>query len=384
MPNHITLKNNEKEIIIKILANQAVNAPFQIGPKGYFTNLINKSNFPNIFKMNRKGDISGIADFDSRNLINWAINQGTNPADKRYSVLGSLLVALIEDLGLEDRLQIAAIIGARRLFLDQNILSSFFMRYQIPQALDDFEEGPTDYGPDFEWEGPIEEQELHGLLRSEPDFQDVGFLMRGIKRATSVCRIEIPRKKPAATGFLIAENLLLTNYHVLVETQDHNLMKRAHETVLRFGNITAEDGKESEGQEFVLDKKQPLLKYSPKDKLDYVLLRVENKITQTQGVEPAPFTSEVPYKGMSLNILQHPQGGALQLALSGDGVDKVFQERGIVQYSTRAKRGSSGSPCFTDNWEVIALHQSGRSKAVGSIRQGIIFSSIYEEIKEYF
>lgn len=384
MPNHIALKSNEKEIIIKIVANQAVNAPFQIGPRGYLMNLIDKSNLPNNFKMSRKGDIRGVADFDSRNLINWAINQGINPVNKRYTVLGSLLVVLIEDLGLEDRLQIAAIIGARRLFLDQNILSSFFMRYQIPQALDDFEEGPTDYGPDFKWEGSTEQVDLQGFLRPEPDFQDVGFLKQGIKRATSVCRIEIPREKPVGTGFLIAENLLLTNYHVFVEMQNHDLMKRAHETVLRFGNITAADGEESDGQEFVLDKKHPLLKYSPKDKLDYVLLRVEDKITQIQGVEPAPFTSELPYKGMDLNILQHPEGKALQLALSGDGVDKVFPERGIVQYSTRTKSGSSGSPCFTDNWEVIALHQSERPRPMGSIRQGIIFISIYEEIKDYF
>jgi len=384
MPSQINITNIEKNSIIEIMAKQATNAPHPLTAKDYLSILIDKTIWPPVWKRARKGALTGIPDFDVRSLVNWAINQGINPVDKKCTVLGSLLQSLISDLGLEDRIHIVAIIVVHKLFLDENILSSLIMRYQIPQSLDVFEGGPTDYGPDFKWEGPTEQVELQGFLRPEPEFLDVGFLSRGMKRAASVCRIEIPRKKPAGTGFLVSANLLLTNYHVLVEREDHNLEKRAQDSVLRFGNITAADGEESEGQGFALDHNKPVLKYSPKDKLDYVLLKIEDRITKTEGVGPTPFTLELPYKGMDLNILQHPEGKALQLALSGDGVDKVFQERGIVQYSTRTKSGSSGSPCFTDNWEVIALHQSERPKPVGSIRQGIIFSSIYEEIKEYF
>jgi hypothetical protein len=150
---------------------------------------------------------------------------------------------------------------------------------------------------------------------------------------------------------------------------------------LRFGNITAEDGEEAKGQEFKLAD-EPIVKASSDDKLDYALLQVEDSIKRS-GIKSALYTVELPFKGMSLNILQHPGGGPLKLACSGVGVDRVLEEKGLVQYSTRARTGSSGSPCFTDEWEVIALHHAQRSRPVGSIREGIIFKSIYEEIKEH-
>ena len=223
--------------------------------------------------------------------------------------------------------------------------------------------------------------ELQRWLRPEPDFQDVGFLMRAIEWAGSVCRVEIPKGKPEGTGFLIAPNLVLTNYHVLKYEPGHDIRKRAQDMCLRFGNITAEDGEEAKGQEFKLAD-EPIVKVSSDDKLDYVLLQVEDSIRRS-GIKSAPYTVELPFKGMSLNILQHPGGEPLKLACSGDGVDKVLEEKGAVQYSTRARRGSSGSPCFTDEWKVIALHHAQRSKSFGTIREGIIFKSIYEEIEQY-
>ena len=83
-----------------------------------------------------------------------------------------------------------------------------------------------------------------------------------------------------------------------------------------------------------------------------------------------------------MNILQHPDRQPLKLAVSGNGVDKVIQERGLVQYSTRALGGSSGAPCFNDNWEVVALHHAQRARSLYSIREGIIFKSIYDEIRQ--
>jgi hypothetical protein len=58
-----------------------------------------------------------------------------------------------------------------------------------------------------------------------------------------------------------------------------------------------------------------------------------------------------------LNIIQHPGGGPKQIALYRNAV--VYADDRIVQYLTDTMPGSSGSPCFNDRWEVVALHHSG-------------------------
>jgi V8-like Glu-specific endopeptidase len=110
---------------------------------------------------------------------------------------------------------------------------------------------------------------------------------------------------------------------------------------------------------------------------------VDDSIRGAKEIKPAPFTTQMPYKRMGLNILQHPEGETMKLALSSNGVVEVFPERGLVQYTTRAEGGSSGAPCFTNDWQVIALHHAERSKAFGVVREGIIFEAIHKEIAAF-
>jgi V8-like Glu-specific endopeptidase len=110
---------------------------------------------------------------------------------------------------------------------------------------------------------------------------------------------------------------------------------------------------------------------------------VDDSIRGVDEIKPAPFTTQMPHKGMALNILQHPEGKKMQLALGSNGVVSVFSERGLVQYITRAEGGSSGAPCFTDDWQVIALHHAERSKAFGVVREGIIFEAIHKQIAAF-
>jgi endonuclease G, mitochondrial len=246
---------------------------------------------------------------------------------------------------------------------------------------------PQEVGPEIEWRGPSDEEiQLQNWLRPPPNLLDVGFLMRAIQRASSVCRIDIPVIDSQGTGFLIAPTLLLTNYHVLKPAGSNiDIEASARDAVLHFGYFTAANGSENSGNKFKLLSEQPLLKQSPIRELDYVLLRVEDKITQfKEMIKPAPWDHQTrPSRGMGMNILQHPEGEAMKLAITSDGITGVYQESGLVQYVTIAKGGSSGSPCFNDEWKVIALHHAERARAFGSIREGILFSAIYTEIKEY-
>jgi endonuclease G len=100
-------------------------------------------------------------------------------------------------------------------------------------------------------------------------------------------------------------------------------------------------------------------------------------------LRPVNWDLASPTKRMGLNILQHPGGESMKLALSSNGVTGVYPETGLIQYLTSTRGGSSGSPCFSDEWALVALHHAERSRMFGTIREGILFRAIHSEISSY-
>ena len=61
--------------------------------------------------------------------------------------------------------------------------------------------------------------------------------------------------------------------------------------------------------------------------------------------------------GEKVNVIQHPNGEPKQLAIREN---RVVDELDLfLHYQTDTAPGSSGSPVFNDQWEVVALHHSG-------------------------
>jgi V8-like Glu-specific endopeptidase len=383
MSAKVSLSRDEKKELVGRLANQAAVAPLQMGAKGYMRYLINETNWPGGFKTMRIGALTGIAKFDAQELVNWALVQGGNPEDERYTVLGGLLEVLIEDVGREDARWIAALIAARGLFQDESLLDN--LRIPVPREVTKGVEVITDYGPEIEWRGPTDDVELQSLLPPELDFLDHRDVYLMLKRAESVCRIEFDKLDRPATGFLIADDLLLTNYHVFEHPHfpEDDFDENFHDAKLYFGKVTTEEGKVTEGQAF---EPVSVLAKSRWDKLDYVLIKMEERIKRAEGIGPATYDLEIPKRATGLHLIGHPgriEGEAIQFALSTSGVTDIDEEKGYIQYWTRAAGGSSGSPCFNEDWNAVAVHQSQRSVGLVKRRTGILFRSIYEEIKEY-
>src|SRR6202012_3559801 len=69
---------------------------------------------------------------------------------------------------------------------------------------------------------------------------------------------------------------------------------------------------------------------------------------------PLPFTPSTP-----LFIVQHPQARPIKLSLDTRALTGVNTLRNRVRYTTNTEPGSSGSPCFDQNWNLLALHHSG-------------------------
>jgi Trypsin-like peptidase domain len=198
------------------------------------------------------------------------------------------------------------------------------------------------------------------------------------------------------TGFLLGPDVVITNHHVMEaviegeqgRTTAGGIAAKSADVMLRFDYKRLADGVTlNPGTVYRLAAKDWLVDLSPMssvdsqpepkhgvpqpDQLDYALLRVDG----APGNEPIGGAAEpgaVARKWIALPalaydfrpntalfIVQHPQGDPLQLALDTDAIIGVNANRTRVTYRTNTLPGSSGSPCFNSNWELVALHHSG-------------------------
>jgi len=241
----------------------------------------------------------------------------------------------------------------------------------------------------FELPEPYDDTQLESFLPQQLSYEtDVGKLRRGIQLANAVCKVSFTDRATTGTGVLIAPDLILTNYHVLSEQVLHersHLAAKAKTLLFEFGFVSEEHDTPVSPDTFAVESTEPIVSYSPPAQLDYVLLRVEPKISDANYIKPVLVRSATsplsPHDG--LNLLQHPEGTVMQASLSASGVVQVNADRGRVWYVNRTQGGSSGSPCFNSAWELVALHHASMSRGFGSIREGILLSSILTEISVF-
>ena len=197
----------------------------------------------------------------------------------------------------------------------------------------------------------------------------------------TVCRLELPRDTNIGTAFLLAPDLVMTNHHVMGDVIADPGLRDA--VVLRFDYETGSDGTTLwQGVEYRFATDW-LVDSSPPEELDYALLRVEGKpgkqpVTNRQGVpergwlKPQAHTFEI---GEPLLVLQRPKTAPLTLAVGSVLETRPAQHR--IVYSANTLPGSSGSPCFTRDWDLVALHHHGHP--TGNL--GVIISAILAQAK---
>jgi len=292
------------------------------------------------------------------NLIQWAIAKG---------YIDELILALAKDT---QNPQIQAFCG-RVLQQHLSLNVPDVVTVESPLALD-----PMDWGVE------VGGEELQGFLPRQFSFEaDVGKLRRGLELANSVCKITFTDRPPEAsgTGVLVSSDLVLTNYHVLSLKEGADLNEIARSAQFEFGYVSPKFGEVARTQSLKAAGNQPVVASSPINQLDYVLLRLSR--SEDFAIEPVLINTATQLMPKSpLNLLQHPEGNAMKVSLSNNGVVKVDEGRGLVLYVNQTKRGSSGSPCFDSDWRLVALHHKGIDTTFGSIREGILLSAIYPQI----
>lgn len=189
------------------------------------------------------------------------------------------------------------------------------------------------------------------------DLTDINYLSRGIRASRAVCRIEIRRNgrlEGYGTGFLVAPNVLLTNHHVLESTE----YVPSSQAQFRYERALGGDALEPIAFSLLTDP-APIIHRE----LDMALVAV--RPTSGQGTALADFgwlplkpTPGEGFVGEYLTIIQHPRGERKQICVRENKLIKFSENGPFLWYQTDTVGGSSGSPVFKNEWDVVALHHS--------------------------
>jgi endonuclease G, mitochondrial len=209
------------------------------------------------------------------------------------------------------------------------------------------------------------------IIQRDNDLRPMRYLHIALLASKSVGRIRVSDspniEEGDATGFLVAPNLLMTNYHVL-PSEDH-----AAAASVFFDDEEAIDGQPLEIKAFKL---RPDVLFVADEELDYTIVAVSPRTAS--GVPLSEFgyfrlfreTGKLdPTQREAANIIQHPGGGPKKIALRDNYILKVLPDSVDPQknvnslfYGTDTLKGSSGAPVCSDQWYVVALHRGGVPK----------------------
>ncbi len=208
-------------------------------------------------------------------------------------------------------------------------------------------------------------------------------------RIAWVCQVVIPGG--GGTGILVAPNMVLTNHHVIARALDNTVS--ASQIVCVFDFKQLKDGRQiSPGRRVTLAPKWHVASRphsvedttphggppAPED-LDYAVIRLADPVgDQPVGPTGMADPGAGPRKWLTLSstapivaehapiiVLQHPQFAGrpvqepVQIAL-GTVLHSPFPDLRL-RHDARTLSGSSGSPCFNANLEMIALHHAGEA-----------------------
>ena len=209
------------------------------------------------------------------------------------------------------------------------------------------------------------------------------FLDRVARAEPRVCRIAIPLpgKIGYGTGFLVGNDRVLTNWHVAALIQQANVSPAS--VRLRFGYKKDAQGIEiNSGRVYALASSAPLasLPYAPGDsapggreaqagELDYALLTVsgspgtdsalQNPVLggAARGFMDLNSVQPLPTQNLGVFVLGHPSHEPM--AISSGRVLSIAASGLRMRHDAYTLNGSSGSPVFDANFNLVALHHAG-------------------------
>lgn len=231
--------------------------------------------------------------------------------------------------------------------------------------------------------GELSNEMVLEVVNGARDFLAIDFLERGVQAARSVGRVLVRqggRSVARGTGFLVAPGMVMTNHHVLpTETMAEACGIEMEFEHSRFGTPRQPAFFVFEPQRFFVNDKA----------LDFALVAAAPQGDRGRAIADYGWLQLIATQGKIaiagndfLNIIQHPLGREKEVVLRENrvldlrtgpthGTDEAGNEAmtPFIHYEADTEKGSSGSPVFNDQWEVIALHHAGvpRRDAAGEM-----------------
>ena len=186
----------------------------------------------------------------------------------------------------------------------------------------------------------------------------VSYLYKGAVAARTVGRVNIRTASRGAgygTGFMVSPRLMLTNHHVL-ENSDaarYSLVEMNYRETL------------SGVSDASLFRLLPDDFFVANAELDFALVAVEMSNQKGDLISNYGFNKIIRESGKALvgehvNIIQHPSAEPKQIAVRQNKI--IGKVGNFLHYVTDTQKGSSGSPVFNDSWDLVALHHAGKPK----------------------
>jgi endonuclease G, mitochondrial len=158
-----------------------------------------------------------------------------------------------------------------------------------------------------------------------------------------------------ATGFMISERLLLTNWHVFKSKAE------VVDSEVQFFYELDTAGNPGKSVSFRLEENEF---YYSNQELDYCVVAVNSSDTTGKislndigYIYLDPTLGKIAGEREALNIIHHPNGDYKQLSIRENLFMNITPT--TIWYESDTAPGSSGSPVFNDQWQVVALHHMG-------------------------
>jgi hypothetical protein len=214
---------------------------------------------------------------------------------------------------------------------------------------------------------------------------------------SQVCRMELEQGHFISTGFLVGPDTVLTTWHFF-----ENAKGKDYRLNCRFDYERLADGTTQPGR-LVRVQSDGCIDFSPysatemitpdnplptPEELDYALLRLTDRIGEEQvngaargwiklpnAVSPLPADTPI-------LIVQHPEGMPIKLAMDTEAVIGLNANGTRIRYRTITEAGSAGSPVFTMDWDIVAMHHASDPNWSNPMyRQGVPIELIRQRIE---